>query len=184
MMYRCCYRGNESMKMEKILILFILAAPVLVNAQPNPFQDLEYDLVVAYEFQGDGAKVIEHCLKNEKDKISKSFELEDSQIQYLEKLVISNSSYGNTTAFCFDPHLGIVYYNQGKVVFSIDICLGCNYLESSVEIPATRFNMIRVSDDYSYPAKGFSKETRKSIHAFCKQLGFDKYLEPLESIYD
>ena len=150
----------------------------------NPFDSLQYDSAVAYEFHGEGGRTIEYCLKKERSRISQSVELSNKQVRGLEKLFTSNASYGNTVAACFDPHFAIAYFKDDVIVSSIDICLDCNFLTSTQEIPATKFKMIKVSDDYSYPAKGFSKAARKSIYNICEGLGFTRYLKPLTSVFD
>ena len=170
--------------MKLTFALLVLSVPLLTNGQTNPFDSISYDKVIAYEFQGDGGRLIQHCLENERDKISKTIELSNNQVELMELTLTSNSSYGSTTASCFDPHLALIYYKDEKVQATVDICLECNYLISSIEIPAISHEMIRISEDYSYPAKGFSKLARKSIHQFCTEIGFIKYLKPLESIFD
>lgn len=170
--------------MKKIIILIILILPILTKAQSNPFEKLEYNKVVAYEYQGEGGLLIQRCLKNKKEKINKSLVLTETQTTKLEKILTSENGYGNTIMSCFDPHLGIVYYHNEDIVATINICLDCNYLISSENIPATELKMIKVSDDYSYPAKGFSKSTRKEIYNYIKSLGFENYLKPLTSYLD
>ncbi len=168
----------------RYLILILLQIPFMLVGQSNPFNSLEYDKVMAYEYQGEGGLQIEACLKDDNEKISNTIELTNSQVEELEAILTSDKSYGTTTASCFDPHLAIVYYSNNKIVASVSICLDCNYLISSLDIPATTKKQIKVNDDYSYPAKGFSPLARKGIHGFCKQIGFETYLEPLGSIYD
>lgn len=168
----------------KSILLIILFSPLALVGQNNPFSLLRYDKVLAYEYQGEGGLKIEVCLENEEEKISNTIELKQYQVEELEKLFTSDTSYGTTTASCFDPHFAVVYYAKDEILASVSICLDCNYLISSLEIPATSKKFIIVSDDYSYPAKGFSPTARKSIHAFCEEIGFDKYLKPLGSIYD
>lgn len=168
----------------RYLIITLILLPFTLVGQSNPFAALKYDKVVAYEYQGEGGLKIEICLKNEKEKITNTIELNNSQVEELEKLLTSDTSYGSTTAFCFDPHMAIVYYSDKKILATVSICLDCNYLISSLDIPATEKKYIKANDTYSYPAKGFSPEARKGIHGFCKQIGFDKYLKPLGSIYD
>ncbi len=170
--------------MKKALILIFVLIPVIIYGQLNPFKKIEYDKVVAYEYQGKGGLLIEKCLKKHKEKIDKKINLIDKQIGKLEKILTSKKAYGNTTMSCFDPHFAVAYYKNDKIVGSISICLDCNYLISSEKIPSTEFKMMQVSDDYSYPAKGFSKKTRKEIHEYLKELGFEKYLKPLTSILD
>ncbi|WOD42911.1 hypothetical protein [Hwangdonia lutea] len=164
------------------LILFLFVSSVF--SQTNPFDKLNFDKVVAYEFQGNGELLIERCLKEKKDKINKTLELSKKQVNNLEQVLTSKESYGNSTFSCFDPHFAVVYYKNNKIIGSINICLECNYLISSEKIPATELKWIKISDDYSYPAKGFSKITRKEIYNFCKNIGFDKYLKPLNSYLD
>lgn len=168
----------------RYIILILLLLPLNLVGQSIPFYSLDYDKVMAYEYQGEGGLQIEACLKNDKEKISKTIELTNSQVEELETILTSDKSYGTTTASCFDPHFAIVYYSNNKIIASVSICLDCNYLMSSLDIPATTKKHIKVNDDYSYPAKGFSPIARKGIHGFCKQIGFKKYLEPLGSIYD
>lgn len=161
-----------------ILAILIILFPILAYGQSNPFDTIQYDRVMAYEFQGEGSRRIEYCLKDEKSRISKSVKLSEAEVTKLEEIFTSNSSYGTTTAACFDPHFAVVYYLNDSIVSSVDVCLECNYLEATVDLPATRLKMIKVTDDYSYPAKGFSVEAWKGIFDFCKRIGFTKYLRP------
>jgi hypothetical protein len=170
--------------MKKIVLLIIIILPIFILSQSNPFENLNYDKVIAYEFQGDGELLITKCLENEKDKISNSVELSHNQIKGIESILTSKSSYGNTTMSCFDPHFAIVYFLKDKIVGTVNVCLDCNYLISSEEIPATKMKYIKISEQYSYPAKGFSKIARKNIYEYCIKLGFNKYLKSLDSFYD
>jgi hypothetical protein len=170
--------------MKRILFLLTFLIPMLTIGQTNPFEKLKYDKVVAYEYQGEGGLIIERCLDKEKQKIHKAINLIKKQTAKLEAILTSKKAYGNTTMACFDPHFAVVYYLNGKKVGTISICLDCNYLIASEKIPATELKMIKVSDDYSYPAKGFSKNTRKELHKYIKDLGFTKYLRPLNSYLD
>jgi len=170
--------------MNKIIFFYLVLLPTLAFGQWNPFEKLAYDKVVAYEYQGEGELLIENCLETEKEKINKNVTLTEKQIEKLEALLTSEKSYGNTTMACFDPHFAIVYYLKEKIIGSISICLECNYLMSSEIIPATELKMIKVSDDYSYPAKGFSKTARKEIYSYINDIGFVKYLKPLTSFFD
>lgn len=169
----------------KNLILFgllLLSPPAF--SQLNPFDTLKYDCVVAYEFNGEGGMTIEYYMKNKPSKIDLLEQLSAQQIEKFEKIITSRTAFGNNTASCFDPHFAVVYYQKDKIVATVDVCLDCNYLDSSLNIPSESFKMFKISDDYSYPAKGFSKSTRKAIREFCKELGFIRYLSPKESMFD
>lgn len=170
--------------MKNLISLYILIIPILAFGQFNPFEKLDYDKVIAYEYQGEGGLLIENCLNKKKEKIYKKITLTEKQTEKLETILISEKSYGNATMSCFDPHFGVVYYLKEKIVGTVSICLECNSLISSEKIPATELKMIKISDDYSYPAKGFSKIARKNIYNYCKEIGFIKYLKPLTSYLD
>jgi len=170
--------------MKQILVFLIFIIPILTFGQTNPFKKLNYDKVIAYEFQGNGGLLIENCLKNEKKKTNKTKSLTEKQTKKLEAILVSEEAYGNPTMSCFDPHFAIIYYLNEKIVGTINICLDCNYLIASEKIPATEFKMIKISDDYSYPANGFSKNTRKELYDYIKSIGFTKYLKPLTSYLD
>ncbi|WP_299277949.1 hypothetical protein [uncultured Psychroserpens sp.] len=170
--------------MKNYIHLLLFICPILLFSQSNPFAKLKYDKVVAYEFQGEGDVLIIECLKNQNEKINKNKALSKKETQSIEHILTSEKAYGKGKAFCFDPHFAIVYYLKDEIVCSIDICLDCNSLVSSIKIPATKLKYIKIGDDYSYPADGFSKISRKHIYEFCKALNFVKYLKPLESIYD
>ncbi len=170
--------------MNKALFINLFLISVLTYSQSNPFDELKFDKVIAYEYQGERALLIERCLDKEKEKIHKEITLTQKQINKLERILTSEKSYGNTTMSCFDPHFAVVYYQKEKIVATVSICLDCNYLVSSEKIPATELKMIKISDDYSYPANGFSKLTRKEIYYYIKSLGFTKYLKPLTSYLD
>lgn len=170
--------------MKKIITLLVFIIPILTFGQLNPFKKLKYDKVVAYEFLGEAGLLIENCLEKEEEKINKTITLTEKQTEKLETILTSENAYGNSIMACFDPHFAVIYYLNEKIIGTINICLGCNYLISSEKIPATELKMIKISDDYSYPAKGFSKDTRKEIYDYIKAIGFTKYLTPLKSYLD
>lgn len=170
--------------MRAVLFLLIVLGSTTVKAQDNPFAKLDYDRVVAYEFQGMGMQLIEKCLEEAPQKINKELELSPAQVSKLEGIITAKTAYGSTTAACFDPHFAVIYYKGEEIVATVDICLECNYLMASEEIPATSLKMIHPTEDFSYPAKGFSPETRKQLHTFVKSLGFTRYLRDLQSMFD
>ena len=85
------------------------------------------------------------------------------------------STYGGTYAFCFEPHLGIVFYYNNKIITNISISIECNFLDSSVPIQATQAKSIQISKDYKYPAKGFSKTGSQEIASLANDLNFGIY---------
>ncbi len=164
--------------MKKILFINLFLVSFLTYSQSNPFDTLKFDKVIAYEYEQEIGDDFDFKMN-----INKKVTLTEKQIDTLETILTSKDSYGNDIMSCFNPHFAVFYYQQEKIVASIKVCLECNYLKSSEKIPATELKMIKISDDH-YPAKGFSKKTRKEIYEYIKGIGFTKYLRPLTSYLD
>lgn len=163
--------------------LFLLSFYYALS-QRTAFDTLIYDKVKAYEFDGSHERLITYCLKKEKSRINKDKLLSKELIKEFEKIITSKGSYGAYTAACFEPHLAIVYYNDNQIVEVVDVCLSCNYLKSSVEIPALSEIKVDSFTEYERPLSGFNKETRKKLDGFLKKLEFDKYTTSIDSIFD
>jgi hypothetical protein len=149
----------------------------------NPFLSLDFDKAIAYDYEGGkGEGVIQIIDSNGvlAPTVTKSRELTIKQKNLVTHLFGSNSTYGEGYAACFEPHLGILFFNNNKVVAHLSICLECNYLSSSFLIPATSFKKIKISDDSEYSEEGFSKIGRRKINSFCKQLNFDHCIDNIE----
>lgn len=145
-----------------------------INYLTSPFDTLSYDKVVAYDYDGQGGRsiVMDNQLMYRK-KIFMEKELNENQIKKLHRIVNNKKTYGGTKAGCFDPHLGIVYYNQKKIVGHISICLSCNFLSSSMKIPAIQSHKVKGS--YDFYREGFSKNGRIKISELCKELEFSHW---------
>ncbi len=152
----------------------------------RPFNKLDYNKVIAYDYQGGKGEGVISIITDGKlaPTVTQKKELTHKQIDGLTNYLGASTTYGGNKAFCFDPHLGIVFYKYSKVVAYLNICLECNYLSSSVKIPATEVKKIKIGDDYEYPAEGFSKLGRQKINSLCKQLNFSHCAAMLDSMYD
>ena|SRR5688500_9812995 len=124
----------------------------------NVFAAIEYDKVVAYSYDGDGHIEIVDEQRQLAKKIKKQIELSKSQIVRLTNTLCDKSTYGGDIAACFDPHFGLVYYKSDKPIAFVSICLDCNYLVSSINIP--------------HSDAGFSDEGINKIIDFEKELNF------------
>ncbi len=82
-----------------------------------------------------------------------------------------HSTFGGSTFACFEPRLGFVYYRKGLIVAHISVCLTCNFLQSSPEIPIAVF---KNPDPESLPyyLYGFSEAGIKRFSDLCAALGF------------
>lgn len=156
---------NYVLKAEKVNLKII---------NSKPFDTLKFDKIIAYDFEGSeepNPSVI-NKVNNFTNVILKQQFLNKEQSQFLIESLTNNSTYGGTFAACFNPHLGFVFYNNDKIVFKVDVCLSCNYLISSSDIPAMTSKMIDKGTENEYPAFGFSNSGKKKIRKLCKELNF------------
>lgn len=127
------------MKFITILLCFLLFDYYKQDQINNPFLSLEFDKAILYDYEPAGE---DPSLINKEGqiiataRIKKQVTLDIKTIQTLSKKMGENSSYGQVTAMCFRPHLGIVYYRKGKAVRHVLICLECNILRADIDIPA------------------------------------------------
>lgn len=154
----------------------------------NPYKNLKYNKVIAYDFDGSGGGlIIENGKLNSTAKKQKK-ELKPEQVDSLLIALADTTTFGGNHAFCFDPHLGIVFYNGKKIVAHISICFSCNSLYSSIYLPAeSHAKLINFGDDYVsiIPQTGFSIMGRKQLKQLCNNLDLG-LCPPIddESIFD
>lgn len=150
--------------------IIVLLSTILISANgqvKNPFLALKYDRVVMYDFEGGkGAESV--FIIGDKGELAKTVkkqvQLNKKTIAALNKRLGQNESYGGAQAACFDPHLGFVYYEHGKVVAHISICLDCNVLHSSMDIPAQMQRKTGEGNSVYYLGAGLSKPFRKFLN--------------------
>ena len=146
----------------------------ITSAYTYPFDTLQFDKVIAYDF--DGSEQPYPSVINQRNGkfvpvISRQQELKAEQIDFLIDFLTDNSTYGEPTAACFYPHLGIVFYQGNERKYVVDICLDCNYLRSTTEIPATQHKKMKFDDGTSYGLQGFSGKGKEKIIQLSKRLG-------------
>lgn len=86
-------------------------------------------------------------------------------------------SYGNGTAACFDPHLGVVYYSKGKPLGHVTICMSCNRLYPSLDIRAQEQGKQGKGIDVYYTLNGMSKKFRKEINSILIEYKFSHQIK-------
>ena len=158
----CLYNISSLPVFAFFIILFAACngsqQPDIEASADNVFSAIEYDKVIAYDNNGEGAiEIIDKHGQLAKE-IKKQIELSNSQITRITNALCDKSSYGGDIAACFDPHFGIVYYKANLPVAFVSICLDCNYLVSSINIP--------------HSDVGFSDEGIQKIVDFEKELNF------------
>ncbi len=114
-----------------------------MNKVKNPLLELQFDEVVMYDYTptGGGFKslIVNDSFELVPDEtIKKSVQLDDLTAQKLTHLLGNRESYGEDIMRCFIPHLAFIYFNKKEIVFHVSVCLTCNNLASSVDIPAHR----------------------------------------------
>ena len=165
--------------MKNLLALFLITISQFALCQTqNPFLNLKYDKVVMYEFEG--GKGSDLSIIDNKGQLAKSIHnsaiLPDSTTKELNEKLGSKKSYGAQTAACFDPHLGFVYYKDEKVVCFITICLDCNRLYSSIEIPQQKQGKSGVGRDIYYTGDGMSDPFRSYLSSLLVKYNFSHQL--------
>ncbi|MFA7444834.1 MAG: hypothetical protein WCY89_02725 [Flavobacteriaceae bacterium] len=141
----------------------------------KPFDTLDYDKVIAYDYKGFGGEIISVIENGEfVDVVMKQKFLDQKQLNHFLQILTKNETYGDVTAFCFDPHLGVVFFKNDKVIYKIDVCLDCNYLKSDTEIPAMYSKVVNkgAGEEFLIPMVGFSEQGKNDIIDFCKELEF------------
>ena len=125
----------------------------------NVFDSLDYDIALAYDYNGEGGDDIIDADGRLANRIYKSTELTSTQLKRITDIFCSKETYDKNApvAACFDPHFGVVLYKADTVVAFVSVCLDCNYLHSSIEISE---------------ATAFSQRGTRNIIEFEKNIGF------------
>lgn len=175
---------NNSVDRQETIIFAVDSEEVAtikqIKVSPNPhastpFDLIDYDRVVAYDYGGEGEDAYSPIVDekgNLHSSVINSKDLTQHQVDDLTNFLGRNETYGNSTAFCFEPHLGIVFYKEDKIKAHLSICLQCNLLRSSVEIPATQLKKMYPGTDNEFALEGFSKSGRQKIMKLCADLQF------------
>ncbi|MDW3648958.1 MAG: hypothetical protein R8P61_17950 [Bacteroidia bacterium] len=143
---------------------------------PSPFREIDFDKVIAYDFEGNYEPypaVYNNSSQNFVPVVLRQKVLTQKQLDQMLNFLTKPETYGKGTAACFDPRMAIVFFKGDKVICQINICLDCNYLTSTIEIPASSEKMIQIDEDFEYPAKGFSTSGIASIIELAKELNME-----------
>jgi hypothetical protein len=168
--------------MRNLLLSITLLFFAYANGQlENPFQLLKYDGAVMYDYEqaGENPSLIDGDGRIIKSvHVKKQIQLEKATIDELAVKLCSKSSFGNSHADCFEPHLGIVYYWHDKAVADILICMDCNRLSSSIHLPDQRQGQNGSGQNLYYLADGMSKSFRKFLNTLLIKYDFSHQAKP------
>jgi hypothetical protein len=162
------------------LVLFLTTVCSLSAQTKNPFQNLKFDKVIFYDFEENAEKGSFIVDNNGKplQRLIKQVQPDTTTIKALNSKLGDKRSYGHGTAACFDPHCGFVYFLKGKPIAQVTICLGCNRLRSTIEIPAQKQGKHGQGKDAYYLFDGLSKSFRQYINNTLRKYNFSHQIEP------
>jgi len=168
--------------MRIVSFVLLLTLSLSSTAQTkNPFLNLKFDKVIFYDFEDIGEKGSLIVDNNNNNKflqtILRQVQLDTTTIKKLNLKLGDKKSYGAGTASCFDPHCGFVYFSKGKPVGQITICLGCNRLYSTIDIPVQKQGKRGQGKDVYYILDGLSKSFRQFINGLLIKNKFAHQIE-------
>jgi len=168
------------MMIKKIFFGLFLMVTITSFSQKKSFSTLNSDKVVLYDFSGGKGEGIISIIDNKGNlakTVKKKILLDLETVKVLNKKLESRESYGGATASCFDPHLGIVYYSKNKPIAHLSICMDCNRLRSSRNIPAQNQGKTGKGEDAYYLLDGMSKSFRIYINELLKKYNFSHQMK-------
>jgi hypothetical protein len=170
-----CVDTSKTLK-ERMLTDYVNSAKTIKPNLKNgkPFDKLQYDKVIAYDFAGSEEPfpaIIDRQGKFVPVVLGQQY-LSQEQADKILSTLTSNSTYGEATAACFQPHFALVFYKDNKMINQINVCLDCNYLISDIAIPAETHKKINAVTKDEYAMTGFTINGKKAIRDLCKELKF------------
>ena len=104
--------------------------------------------------------------------IKKQQFLTQNQADNILSALTKDTSYGEVSAACFNPHFGLVFFKNDKKVNQINICLGCNNSISEIDIPAQTHKVFNKGTEHEYAFTGFTAKGKAAVITLCKELQF------------
>lgn len=167
--------------MRILLFIFLTTSILFARGQTNnPFQSLKFDKVILYDYEpkGEDPSLVDNKRQILKTvKIKKQAQLDSTTIKMLNAKIDDKKSYGQGTAMCFEPHLGIVYFLNNKLVRYALVCMNCNVLRSDVDIPAQHQNKQGFGNKAYYLDDGMSKSFRKFLNRLLVKYNFSHQIK-------
>lgn len=137
------------------------------------FKRMHYKYVIAYTFNipeyGEESSIVDHGHFNPSAKLPGTVMTKD-QIDKFLSTINDTSTYGGAVYACFEPRMGVIFYDKDStVVGEVSICFQCNQLSSSFNIPAEDKFFKKQMSVY-----GFSDIGRAKLEALCKKLNLER----------
>lgn len=134
---------------------------VVKQKTATSFPNCSYSKVLLYELNGNGnhhgaASVF-------RQRTGRRKELKPAEIKSFLNLLNAKSSYGNTTAACHEPRIGLVFYTKEEAPCAyLSLCLACNNVYT---MPKITLGL------QSGMESGFSLKSRKKLHKILEDWG-------------
>jgi hypothetical protein len=173
--------------MRIISFLFLVALNLNDQGRPkNPFLSFKFDKVFLYDYEpnGENPALVDtkgQLIKNVR--IRQKVQLDSATIKNLNNRIGNIKSYGQARAMCFEPHLGIVYFSNGKIVHHALVCMDCNGLRADIDIPAQHQGKKGIGDKSYYLLDGMSKSLRVFLNELLIRYNFSHQAKPV-SMFD
>lgn len=157
-----------------------------VIALYNPLDTLKFDQIIAFNINYDSVnhrKTLFQDFNNADkyklySKYSSSKRIVDKKLfESIIRLFSDTATYGNNYADCFEPRFVLQFKLDGRDKFRIIICEGCEFLISTLPIPAAYLKYY--DNEYEIEGKkmihrrylkGFSEKGAIQINELCKKL--------------
>jgi hypothetical protein len=134
----------------------------------DPFSTIDFDKVIAYDFAGDTDIPLLDSNNQLTKNVIKQVVLDTIQLNEFKKIIMDSTTFGELQPKDFYPHLGIVFYQNYKIIQSLEVSLICSGMFATFPIQQL--------DKRKYPDNGLTEKGKVKIYNFCKKLGFNQYL--------
>lgn len=168
----CSKRGGRT---EDTLFSLIKPTKLVANTHilPEPFGSLDFDRVVAIDYDGhNDLNIVRNKVKIGNGCCYGQRNLDGQQIGKICRMFSDSVSYRGWLAFCFEPRLALVFCKGAKVVAFMRICLSCNHMESTLDIPVSYKEGTKRWAG-TFRSLGFSPMVRNTLIALCEELHFN-----------
>ncbi|MTB51514.1 hypothetical protein [Lewinella sp. W8] len=116
------------------ILFFTVCCCCAEESHLNDFPAEKFERVVAYKLSGEPGEVIEdgqlsRLVTGEEEVLN------SGEVRKLLAILANKTTYSNTAALCFDPHIGYVFYGkQNEVVGHSTICFHCYQIRTTPDI--------------------------------------------------
>jgi hypothetical protein len=157
-----------------VTLLTWIAINTSCYGQSNPFEKIDYDSLVGYNFALRDTRVQTILGKDrtlDKTTIFPGTKLRESQSKSLIRIITDTLTYGGASYACFEPKHAFIFYKHSSIVALVEICFACNNVRSTPAIPAVDYYAMK--SDHQLSNYGFSNKGAKRLMDLCKKIGLE-----------